>query len=241
MSKKIAIITGSGKGIGKALAIGLSRDGFDVVAAGRKLDDLKEVSKRLKGSHLIQECDISKWQDCQKLVKAVLKKFGRIDVLINNASGWVDKSLLNSSKEELDELFDTTIKGTSFITKLCLEQMVRQKSGHIFSLLTSSFRRGVGEFEGKVLTPYYTAKYGVSGMTEALKKDVIKQGIKVTSVYLGSIASDLDIDDPEEALFKKHGSGRVHVKSVVRCINFILKQPKNTIIDEIIIAPPGDF
>ncbi len=241
MENRVAIITGSGRGIGKALAIGLSREGFKVVSAGRKLDDLRKISKRLKGDYLIHECDISKWQDCQKLVKETIKKFGSVDVLINNASGWVDKSLADSSKEELDDLFDTTVKGTSFITKFCLEQMVKQKSGHIFSLLTSSFRKGVGVFEGKVLTPYYTAKFGVSGMAEALKKEAIKTGVKVTSVYLGSIASDLDIDDSENKLLKTHGAERVHVKSVADSIVFILKQPKNTIIDEIIISPPGDF
>lgn len=242
MVGKIAIITGAGRGIGKALAIGLSRDGFKVVITGRNEKDLNNVAKRLKGDYLIKECDISKWEDCQSLVKETVKKFGTIDVLINNASGWVEKSLLDSSKEELEELLDTTIRGTSFITKLCFEQMVKKRSGHVFSLLTSTYRHGFGfHSKGSVLTPYYTAKFGVSGLTESLKREAVRYGIKVTSVYLGSIASDLDIDDSEDKLLKTHESERVHVKSVVDSILFILKQPKNTIIDEIVISPPGDL
>ena len=238
----VVIVTGAGRGIGKALAIGFSRAGFDVVAAGRNLKDLEETTKRLKGKHLIKKCDISKWGDCENLVKETVKKFGKIDILINNASGWVDKDLLNSSKEEIEELLDTTIKGTAFLTKLCLQQMTKQKSGHIFSILTSSYRHGINRStSGKVLTPYYTAKFGASGMIEALKKEAIKYGVKVTSVYLGSIASDLDIDDSEQKLLKTHGSERVHVKSVADSIIFIANQPKNTIIEEIIISPPGDF
>ena len=78
-------------------------------------------------------------------------------------------------------------------------------------------------------------------MSEALKHEASKHNVKVTSVYLGSIASDLDIDDTEEKLYKKHGIKRVHVKSVVESIIFIANQPKNTMIDEVIISPLGDF
>ncbi len=241
MANKVVLITGAGKGIGKSLAIGMSRNGFDVVATARSTKEIEEFKDRIEGNFSITKCDISKWEDCEKLINETVKRYGKIDVLINNASGWVDKSLLEATKEDIDQLIDTTTKGTTYITKLCLQQMIRQKSGHIFSLLTSSYRHGIGAFEGKVLTPYYAAKFGASGMTEALKHEASRYNIKVTSVYLGSIASDLDIDDSEGKLHKKHGTKRVHVKSVVDSIIFIANQPKNTMIDEIIISPLGDF
>jgi len=240
-TNKVVIITGAGKGVGKALAIGLSRSGFDVVATTRNTAEIQQFSKRLEGNFSVLECDISKWGSCRKLIGQVIKKCGKIDVLINNASGWVDKSLLKATKEDIDSLIDTTTKGTAYITKLCLQQMVKKKSGHIFSLLTSSYRHGIGSYNNKVLTPYYTAKFGTSGMSEALKHEASKHNVKVTSVYLGSIASDLDIDDAEEKLHKKHGIKRVHVKSVVESVIFIANQPRNTMIDEVIISSLGDF
>lgn len=241
MQEKITIITGAGKGIGKALAIGMSRVGFSVVATARRVEDLQETAKRLQGVHYITKCDISIWNDCEKLLESVVEKYGRIDILINNASGWVDKSLLQATKKDIDELMDTTIKGTTFMTKLCLQRMSKQKSGHIFTLLTSSYRHGIGRFGNKILTPYYAAKFGSSGLTEALKREAAEFNVKVTSIYLGSIASDLDIDDDENKLLKAYGKKRVHVKSVVDIVNFIANQSSNTLIDEVIISPIGDF
>lgn len=99
----------------------------------------------------------------------------------------------------------------------------------------------IGRFGNKILTPYYAAKFGSSGLTEALKREAAEFNVKVTSVYLGSIASDLDVDDDERKLLKAYGNKRVHVKSVVDVVNFIANQPSNTLIDEVVISPIGDF
>jgi len=237
---KVVIITGAGKGIGRALAIGLSREGFTVVATGRNINDLEKVSKRFKGDYFIKECNLAKLSDCEELVEAVLKKYGRIDVLINNASSWLDKSLMDSTKKEIETIIDVTVKGTTYLTKLCFGHMAKQRSGNIISLLTSTYRYGINEWEGRVLTPYYVAKFGVSGLTEALKIEAKKYKVKVTSLYLGTIASDLDIDDPEETLLAKYKNNKVHVKSVVDVVLFAINQPSVTSIEEIIIAAIGE-
>ena len=226
MHKKV-IITGTGKGIGKALAIGLSRKGFTVTASGRKLKDMQALEERLTGNYLIEDCDISKWDDCQRIVEKTIQKFGKIDILINNASGWLAKSLLDASKEEIQELIQTTVTGNLFITKLCLEQMKKQQSGYIISLLPSSFPDKMEEFNGTILTPYYAAKFGEAGMTEALKLEAKKYDVSVTSLYLGTIASNFDIDDPEEKI-KELDHPAVHVKEVVDTIENLIKREDKT-------------
>lgn len=236
---KIVIITGAGKGIGKALAIGLSREGYTVIASGRNQSRLQELNGRLTGKFLIEPCDIGNWDDCQKLVAKTIQQFGSIDVLINNASGWLAKSLLDSSKDEIQQLIQTTVTGNLFITKLCLEQMKKQNSGNIISLLPSSFPNKMREFNGTILTPYYAAKFGEAGMTEALKLEAKKYGVHVTSLYLGTIASKLDIDDPEEKI-KELDHPAVHVRKVVDTIASLLKKKENEIDPTITIEAEGE-
>lgn len=222
---KVIIITGATKGIGKALAIGLSREGYNVVATGRKLSELQNLEERLNGEHLIEQCDITNYNDCQNIVNKTLEKFGKIDVLINNASSFLNKSLLNATKEELENLIQTTVTGNLFITKLCFEQMAKQKDGIVLALLPASFPGPIGEFREKVLTPYYTAKFGETGMMEALKAEGRKYNIKSIPVFLGNVASRLDIDDPEEQM-KQFTGPIIHVKVVVDAIAAIIKENK---------------
>ena len=209
----------------KALAVGLSREGYTVIATGRKLPELQELDKRLQGEYLIEQCDITNYEDCQRVAAKIIERFGRIDVLINNASSFLDKSLLDATKEEIESLIQITVTGNLFITKVCFEQMAKQKEGLVLALLPASFPGPIGEFRGKVLTPYYAAKFGETGMMEALKTEGRKFNVKAIPVFLGNVASRLDIDDPDEQMKQFHGQN-IQVKVVVDAKASLVKENK---------------
>jgi len=230
--KRVVIITGAGRGLGKALAVGLSRAGFAVVATGRNTKDLQELKRRLNNDSIIFKCDITVWGDCQKLVKDMVKKYGRIDVLINNAGGkYVRTPLLESTKDDIDSVFDTQVKGTVYITKPVLDQMAKQKSGRIYTITYSPYRLGLSLLDpSKPKTLHAASLFGKATVADVLALEAKNYGVQSIPVFIRWVASELDIDDPVDPDSKAN-----HPKEVVEAIRKDIVSEKDT--KEIMINP----
>src|SRR6266849_1121328 len=128
---KIGVVCGSSYGLGRAIAIELSKNNCQCALIGRTKDKLQRTKDMMSGdSRSIYPVvtDITKWSQSQYSASKIIKRFGRIDFLINNASGWSSKTLLDINAKDINELVDITLKGTMFITKAFLPYFIRQKS-----------------------------------------------------------------------------------------------------------------
>ncbi len=229
---KVVIITGAGRGLGKALAIGLSRAGFTVVATGRNTSDLEQLKSRLSGDYMVQKCVITVWDDCQELVKSVVKQYSRIDVLINNAGGkYVRVPLLESTKEDIDSVFDTQVKGTMYMTKSALDQMAKQKSGKIYTITYAPYRLGLPSDDMQKPKTLHTASlFGKAAIADVVAVEAKNYGVESIPVFLRWVASDLDIDDATDQKEKAN-----HPSEVVNAILKDIKSEEKT--KEIFINP----
>lgn len=232
MNKKVVIITGAARGIGKALAIGLSRANFAIVATGRDIADLKQLQLRLSSDHMIKKCDITVWDDCQKLINGVVKKYGRVDALINNAGGrYVRVPLLESTKDDIDSVFDTQVKGTMYMIKSVLDQMAKQKSGKIYTITYAPYRLGLPSDDVQKPKTLHTASlFGKAAIADVVAIEAKKYGVESIPVFIRWVASELDIDTPIDP--KEQAN---HPLEVVDAILKDLKSEKKT--KEIFISP----
>jgi short-subunit dehydrogenase len=188
---KVVIVTGASSGIGEATARQFGREGAKVVLAARRIEKLEslanEISKMGAGAEtLVVQADLSKLEDIRTLIEETLDRFGRIDVLVNNAGfgrlDWLEK--LDPVKD-IQAQFDVNVLGVIQTTRQALPVMIGQRSGHIIQMCSMA---------GLVATPTYTiyaaCKHAVHGFSEALRREVKPWGIDVSMVYPGGVATE---------------------------------------------------
>lgn len=225
---QVAVITGASKHLGKALAIGLSRAGYAVVLAGRNKAELDEIIPLLTGPFLTVEHELVSFESSQNLINLTMQTFGRLDILLNNASVWNSKNLAQTEVFEINTVYDIMIKGTTYLTKLAYTQMANQLSGHIFQFLPLHILDGLS---GASNSSYFAAKFALHGLTEALRKEAKLQGVKLTSLYLGEMDSDGGLDDPVTP-----ESRLLSVKSVVKSVLFALAQNQEMCVEKMVLG-----
>ena len=187
---KVAIVTGSSRGIGKSIAYSLAKNGFNVVVNSRNQNDASKVAKELQENFGIDSvgigADIQNQNDVQKLIKESIVKFNQIDVLVNNAGVLIVKSLQETTEEEWDYAIDTNLKGTYLCSKEVLPSMISKRSGCIININSGAGKRGYTE-----LSAYCASKFGVIGITQSLAAEVNSHGITVVAVCPGAVATDM--------------------------------------------------
>lgn len=185
MSEKVAVVTGGTTGIGKEIALTLAQDGFDVVVNYLQLDEtVKQEIEAMGRKCLLIEGNVTSMDDMEKMTKAIMDEFGRIDVLVNNAGITRDTLLLRMTEEDFDSVLNVNTKGAFCTMKNIIPIMMKQKGGRIINI--SSVVGVVGN-AGQV--NYSASKAAVIGMTKSLAKEVASRGILVNAVAPGFIAT----------------------------------------------------
>ena len=221
LAGRVAVVTGGTRGIGLAIARALAEDGTSVVVSGRdaaRLDSAVAEIETLGASALGVAADQSKREDCDRLVDAAKERFGRIDVLVNNAGITRDQLLVRMKDDDWDQVLDTNLRGVFLMTRAVAKSMMRQKSGRIISIASTAGAMGN---PGQV--NYSAAKAGVIGLTKAAARELAHWNILVNAVAPGLIETDMAAGipaDAREALLqqvplKRVGSAR-EVAEVVR-------------------------
>lgn len=188
---KVVIVTGASSGIGEATAREFSNEGSTVVLAARRVDRLEALAKEIAAMEtgaeaLVVQADLSKLEDIQSLITKTLERFGRIDVLVNNAGfGRLDWLENLDPVKDIQSQFDVNVLGVIQTTRQALPVMIKQRSGHIINMCSMA---------GLVATPTYTiyaaCKHAVHGFSEALRREVKPWGIDVSMIYPGGVTTE---------------------------------------------------
>jgi NAD(P)-dependent dehydrogenase (short-subunit alcohol dehydrogenase family) len=187
---KSAIVTGSTKGIGRAIAEGLAGAGADVVIVSRNQADCDTVAAAIRGmgsDALGGAADVTRPGDIERLVRAALERFGKIDVLVNNAGGAITKKAVDITEEDWDRVVDLDLKSVFFCSQAVGREMIRRSGGKIINI--ASILGLVGE---KMVLPYCAAKGGVIQMTRALALEWAKHNIQVNAVCPGYVVTAIN-------------------------------------------------
>lgn len=187
---KVAIVTGASRGIGRAIALKLAKLGFNIVINYRNsievVENFLNEIKTFGVEALAIKGDVSNFEEMDRMFNEVMDKFGRVDVLVNNAGITKDTLLMRMKEEDFDQVIDINLKGTFNCLRKVTPIMMKQKSGRIVNI---SSVVGVAGNAGQV--NYAASKSGVLGMTKSLAKEVGSRGITVNAVAPGFINTDM--------------------------------------------------
>ncbi len=197
MLNKTAIITGAGKGIGKAVCLELAKKGANIVINySRSKQAAEETAKECEAfgvKTLLIQADVSKYEDCQKIAEETIKEFKTIDILVNNAGITKDGLLMKMTPEDFDAVIDVNLKGTFNMMQSVSRTMIKQKSGKIINMASVVALLGNA---GQV--NYCASKAGVIGMTKAFAREVAARNINVNAIAPGFISTDMTAELSED-------------------------------------------
>jgi 3-oxoacyl-[acyl-carrier protein] reductase len=190
---KTAIITGSGRGIGKETAILLAEHVTNVVVCSRTESEINSVIKQIEQTNsqvnvLGVKCDVSISSQVNSLVKSAVDKFGSetIDILVNNAGVVFNKKLVDTSEDEWDQTINTNLKAAFLFTKAVLPHMIARNAGVIVNVNSGAGKAGFSN-----LSSYCASKFGLMGLAESVALEVAAHNIRMLTIFLGQIATKM--------------------------------------------------
>ena len=239
---KVALITGATRGIGKQIAITLAKEGYNIALNYRKEnEELEQVEKELEESNvevLAVQGDVSSFEDCENFVKQVIEKFGKIDVLVNNAGITKDMLLMRMKKEDFEQVIDVNLVGIFNVTKNAISYMLKARSGRIINI---SSVVGISGNAGQ--TNYSASKAGIIGFTKSLAKEVASRNILVNSVAPGFIETSMTEvlkDEVKEEIAKNIPLNRMGTsQDVANVVKFLASDESSYITGQVIQVDGG--
>ena len=201
-NKKVALVTGGSRGIGKACAIELAKAGCDVIinyagnqeAANKTVEELKALGSNSKA----MKFDVSNQELVEAAIKEIMDEYKRIDVLVNNAGITRDGLFMRMSAQNWLDVINTNLNSAYFVTNPVSKIMIKQRSGAIVNMASIS-----GIYGNAGQANYSTAKAGLIGFTKALAKELASRNIRVNAVAPGFIQTDMTKDLPQEQIVDK--------------------------------------
>ncbi|WP_312630439.1 SDR family oxidoreductase [Pantoea piersonii] len=239
ISGKVIVITGASSGLGECTARHLSALGAILILGARRTERLQTLVTELEkqgGKAIAVATDVTRKEQVEALIKTAVEKFGRVDVLLNNA-GLMQQSRLDSLKtDEWDNMIDVNLKGTLYGIAAVLPYMQAQKSGHIIN---------VSSVAGHKVTPagsvYCATKHAVRAISEGLRSEVKEWNLRTTIISPGAVTTELtdhitekEIGQGMRDFYKQHAVGP---DSFARIVEFALSQPAEVDINEILYRP----
>ncbi len=235
---KVVVITGASSGLGEATARLLSAQGAIVVLGARRTDRIAALADELArggAQALALQTDVTRSADVQRLVDGAVEKFGRIDVMINNAGLMPSSPLERLKIDDWDRMIDVNIKGVLYGIAAALPHMQARKSGHIVNVSSVAGHRV------RAGTAVYSAtKHAVRVLTEGLRQEVKAYNIRTTIVSPGAVATELadSITEPDvQAGVKAFYEIAIPADAFARAVSYALSQPDDVDINEILFRP----
>ena len=240
LKNKVAIITGASSGIGYATALTLSKAGIRVAVGARRTERLQELEKQIiknNGEILVQKTDVTRKSDCDSLVNTIVEKWGKVDILINNA-GLMPLSYFKYGKvEEWEQMIDVNIKGVLYCTSAVVPYMLEKKSGHIINI--SSVAGRIVFAGGSV---YCATKHAIAALSEGLRKELSPTyNVRVTCIEPGAVETELleSITDESMTGFIQATKNMETLRSddIANAILYAVQAPGHVNVNEILIRP----
>ncbi|MBC7915910.1 MAG: 3-ketoacyl-ACP reductase [Pyrinomonadaceae bacterium] len=204
LAGKNALITGAGKGIGRALSIALAKEGVNVALLARTATDLQTVANEVENEGVkavIITADVADINSVNKGVESAVASLGNIDILVNNAGIAAFGSFLELPPEEWEKIIKVNLFGVYYTTRAVLPSMIERKTGDIVNISSTAGLRG-----GAQTSAYSASKFALMGLSESLMQEVRKHNIRVTTLTPSTVATDLAFDlkltdgDPERVM-----------------------------------------
>jgi NADP-dependent 3-hydroxy acid dehydrogenase YdfG len=230
----VAVITGASSGIGAATATALAREGYRIAIGARRVDRLRRIAGQ---DGLALALDVTDEQSVKDFVEKVGKRFGRIDVLVNNAGGALG---LNAVAEAVDDewigMWKTNVLGLMWMTRACLPLLRKARHGHIVNIGSiagfETYKGGAG---------YTAAKHAVRAITKTLRLELNGEPIRVTEVDPGLVETEFSLvrfhGDRSAAKVPYEGIKPLTAGDIADCVVFAVTRPPHVDIDEIVVRP----
>ena len=235
-NKKIAIITGASRGIGKAIALKLDKKGFITILVSHNQENLKKTLKEFSKNAVIIKADISKEKDVILMFKKVIKKFKNIDILVNNAGFSIFKEIEQIKKKDFDKMIGVNVAGVFYCIRECIKQMRKQKNRGQIINIGSVASKSPFFFPERSL--YCSVKAAISALADSVQRELEKKryNIKIATIYPGCVFTEWtkSLNNRKYGDLKKYA---LKTSDIVHAVLMIIGQGENSNITEIVIRP----
>ncbi|HEX6622932.1 MAG TPA: SDR family oxidoreductase [Pyrinomonadaceae bacterium] len=228
---KTAIVTGSTKGIGRAIAEALSRAGMNVCVSARKIEEIEQTVRELEGAGeggvTGAACDVRDYEEVRALFEHAVAEFGGVDVLVNNAGVGIYKPVEEISPEEFRAVLETNLFGVFYCTREAIPLMKQRGGGYIVNISSLA-----GTNAHPRMAAYNASKFGLNGFSEALMQEVRHDGIKVSYVMPGSVNTEFGGDT-----VSAEKSWQLQPEDVARVVTALLAHDERSLPSRVEIRP----
>jgi len=237
---KVALVTGASSGIGEATAWALAREGASLALSARRADRLEALATELRraGNEVfVHVGDLATRDGAQRAVDATVGALGGLDVLINNAGVMFLGPIEETDPEDWERMIDINLLGLMVACRAAIAPMRSRGGGHIVNVSSVS-----GRFAGPTQGGYNATKWGVNGFSEALRREVNGDGIKVTLIEPGVVATELTDHIPHAATKERYETNiakmeMLQSEDVADAIRYVVTRPRRVSINEVLIRP----
>ena len=190
LENKVALVTGAGRGIGRAIAIALAKEGAEVIVnyngSEERAKEVKQTIEENGGKASVYKCNVSDFEACETMIKDVVKEYGHLDILVNNAGITRDGLIMKMKEEDFDAVLNVNLKGTFNTIRHSARQMLKQRSGKIINISSVS---GILGNAGQA--NYAASKAGVIGLTKTMARELGSRGITVNAIAPGFVDTEM--------------------------------------------------
>lgn len=237
--EKKAVVSGGGRGLGRAIALRLADRGYDVGILGRSAEylDLVVADARSRGGSRVlpRVCDVSKWEQVRDAMPALISELGGAAVLVNNAGGWMPGALVDADPAAIQRLLESSVLGAAFCAKAVLPFMIAAGTGFILNIGSTSGLDSSRDNAGSS-----APKGGIRAFSRALGLEVERQGVRVGVLHPASVEKSLPFDEApprnSDGVYNRLGQAQVADIAI-----FMIEQPPNVTIRELVVTPSGVF
>jgi NAD(P)-dependent dehydrogenase (short-subunit alcohol dehydrogenase family) len=238
LASRAALVTGGSSGIGLAIARALGQDGYGVTVSARRPDKLEAAARGLRDEGLDAHAvaaNMANEEEIEELARSHRERFGRLDVLVNNAGVGIGSAVADTATKKLDLQLDVNLRGVYLMARECIPMLKEAGAEHGKALIANTASMAGKRAQGW-LSAYSATKFGVVGLSQGLHKELSGDGIQVTALCPGFVATQMT-DWIEDQLPKEE---MIQPEDIAEAIRFVLRTSPHCIVPEIQFVRPGE-